>query len=144
MRSMGHGSTYVHGYPSVKSAVWEANALQRDCKSGRRRHRAYRRQLRSCSFPVSVGRDVCCDDTHLNADTRWSISPRARRTRRHDRGVRLFGCNLWYVTPMAYQTNLLIVGAAGYTFRDFVRVGAPLALIMITALAILPVRNFNM
>ncbi len=56
----------------------------------------------------------------------------------------LFGCNLCYVTPMAYQTNLLIMGAAGYKFRDFVRVGLPLALIMITALAYLLVNRFNM
>ena len=42
----------------------------------------------------------------------------------------LFGCNLSYVTPMAYQTNLLVMNAAGYTFRDFVRVGGPLFLIM--------------
>lgn len=42
----------------------------------------------------------------------------------------LFGCNLCYVTPMAYQTNLLVMNAAGYAFRDFVRVGGPLFLIM--------------
>jgi di/tricarboxylate transporter len=42
----------------------------------------------------------------------------------------LFGCNLCYVTPMAYQTNLLVMNAAGYGFRDFVRVGTPLFLIM--------------
>jgi di/tricarboxylate transporter len=42
----------------------------------------------------------------------------------------LFGCNLCYVTPMAYQTNLLVMNAAGYGFRDFVRVGSPLFLIM--------------
>jgi di/tricarboxylate transporter len=56
----------------------------------------------------------------------------------------LFGCNLCYVTPMAYQTNLLIMGAAGYKFGDFVRVGLPLAVIMITALAYLLVHRFGM
>jgi di/tricarboxylate transporter len=56
----------------------------------------------------------------------------------------LFGCNLCYVTPMAYQTNLLIMGAAGYQFRDFVRVGLPLAFIMITSLAYLLVQHFGM
>jgi di/tricarboxylate transporter len=56
----------------------------------------------------------------------------------------LFGCNLCYVTPMAYQTNLLIMGAAGYKFRDFVRVGLPLAIIMITTLAYLLVQHFGM
>jgi di/tricarboxylate transporter len=28
---------------------------------------------------------------------------------------------------MAYQTNILIMNAAGYKFSDFVRVGLPLA-----------------
>lgn len=42
----------------------------------------------------------------------------------------LFGCNLCYVTPMGYQTNLLVMNAGGYRFADFVRVGAPLFLIM--------------
>ena len=42
----------------------------------------------------------------------------------------LFGCNLCYLTPMGYQTNLLVMNAAGYRFGDFVRVGGPLFLIM--------------
>ena len=42
----------------------------------------------------------------------------------------LFGCNLCFVTPMGYQTNLLVMNAGGYSFRDFVRVGAPLFVIM--------------
>ncbi len=42
----------------------------------------------------------------------------------------LFGCNLCYVTPMGYQTNLLVMNAGGYRFGDFVRVGTPLFLIM--------------
>jgi di/tricarboxylate transporter len=56
----------------------------------------------------------------------------------------LFGCNLCYVTPMAYQTNLLIMGAAGYSFRDFVRAGTPLAVIMIVTLAYLLVRRYGL
>lgn len=47
----------------------------------------------------------------------------------------LFGCNLCYVTPMGYQTNLLVMNAGGYTFGDFVRVGTPLFLIMWAALS---------
>ena len=42
----------------------------------------------------------------------------------------LFGCNLCYLTPMGYQTNLLVMNAGGYRFGDFVRVGTPLFLIM--------------
>lgn len=40
----------------------------------------------------------------------------------------LFGANLSFVTPMAYQTNILIMNAGGYKFGDFVRVGLPLAI----------------
>ncbi len=42
----------------------------------------------------------------------------------------LFAANLSFVTPMGYQTNLIIMNAAGYTFGDFVRVGLPLAIII--------------
>ena len=47
----------------------------------------------------------------------------------------LFGANLSFVTPMAYQTNLLIMNAAGYKFGDFVKVGLPLALMLWLALS---------
>jgi di/tricarboxylate transporter len=40
----------------------------------------------------------------------------------------LFGANLSFVTPMAYQTNVMIMNAGGYRFGDFVRVGLPLTL----------------
>jgi len=49
----------------------------------------------------------------------------------------LFGCNLCYLTPMGYQTNLLVMNAGGYRFSDFVRVGTPLFLIMWAALSFL-------
>lgn len=48
----------------------------------------------------------------------------------------LFGCNLCYLTPMGYQTNLLVMNAGGYRFADFVRVGTPLFLIMWAALSV--------
>ncbi|MEO5733103.1 MAG: SLC13 family permease [Rubrivivax sp.] len=47
----------------------------------------------------------------------------------------MFGCNLCYVTPMGYQTNLLVMNAGGYRFSDFVRVGSPLFVIMWAALS---------
>ncbi len=49
----------------------------------------------------------------------------------------LFGANLSYVTPMSYQTNLLVMSAGGYKFGDFVRVGLPLALLMWAVYSIL-------
>jgi di/tricarboxylate transporter len=56
----------------------------------------------------------------------------------------LFGANLSYATPMAYQTNLLIMNAAGYRFSDFVRVGLPLVAIMLVALSILLARRYGL
>lgn len=42
----------------------------------------------------------------------------------------LFGVNLGYATPMADNCNLLVFSAGSYTFKDFVRVGLPLVIIM--------------
>ncbi|MGY6553657.1 MAG: SLC13 family permease [Wenzhouxiangella sp.] len=42
----------------------------------------------------------------------------------------LFGANLSFATPMAYQTNLLVMNAGGYKFNDFVRVGVPLLILL--------------
>jgi di/tricarboxylate transporter len=42
----------------------------------------------------------------------------------------IFGANLSFATPMAYQTHILVMNAAGYKFRDFVKVGLPLTLIV--------------
>ncbi|MGN3973327.1 SLC13 family permease [Tsuneonella sp. SYSU-LHT278] len=56
----------------------------------------------------------------------------------------LFGCNLCYATPIAYQTNMLIMGEGGYEFRDYIRTGVPLVLLMTTTLSILLVITYNM
>jgi len=42
----------------------------------------------------------------------------------------LFGANMSFATPMAYQTNLLVMNAGGYTFMDFVKAGVPLTIII--------------
>ncbi|MDX1480818.1 MAG: SLC13 family permease, partial [Woeseiaceae bacterium] len=42
----------------------------------------------------------------------------------------LFGANMSFMTPIGYQTNLLVMGAGGYRFSDFFRAGAPLQLIL--------------
>lgn len=42
----------------------------------------------------------------------------------------LFGANLSFATPMAYQTNLLVMNTGGYTFGDFVKIGVPLMILV--------------
>jgi di/tricarboxylate transporter len=54
----------------------------------------------------------------------------------------MFGANFCYVTPMAYQTNLLVMSAAGYRFGDFVRGGLPLLAIMLASYSLLLPRFF--
>ena len=46
----------------------------------------------------------------------------------------MFGVNMGYATPMADNCNVLVYSAGGYSFRDFLRVGLPLTLIMWLAL----------
>ncbi len=55
----------------------------------------------------------------------------------------LFGCNLCYATPIAYQTNMLIMAEGGYAFKDYVRTGVPLVVIMVAALSILLVMSYG-
>jgi di/tricarboxylate transporter len=49
----------------------------------------------------------------------------------------LFGANMSYLTPIGYQTNLLVMSAGGYRFSDFFRAGLPLQLLMWLALSII-------
>ncbi len=56
----------------------------------------------------------------------------------------LFGCNLCYATPIAYQTNMLIMAEGKYEFRDYIRTGIPLVVLMVTTLSILLVINYDM
>ena len=49
----------------------------------------------------------------------------------------LFGCNLCYATPVAYQTNMLIMSAGNYEFKDYTKTGIPLVLLMVITLSLL-------
>ncbi|MCT7375866.1 SLC13 family permease [Chelativorans salis] len=42
----------------------------------------------------------------------------------------IFAANASFATPIGYQTNLLVMGPGHYSFRDFIRAGAPLVAIM--------------
>lgn len=49
----------------------------------------------------------------------------------------LFGCNLCYATPIAYQTNMLIMEEGRYRFSDYLRTGVPLVVLMATTLSLM-------
>ena len=56
----------------------------------------------------------------------------------------LFGCNLCYATPVAYQTNMLIMSAGDYRFGDYTRTGLPLVGLMIVTLSLLLVFRYGL
>ena len=40
-----------------------------------------------------------------------------------------FGAAANFITPIGYQTNLMVYGPGGYSFKDFMRIGMPLTII---------------
>jgi len=50
------------------------------------------------------------------------------------------GASLSFLTPIGYQTNLMVMGPGGYQPRDYFRVGWPLAILMgVVALILIPI-----
>ena len=44
-----------------------------------------------------------------------------------------------FITPVGYQTNLMVFGPGGYRYSDYIRVGLPLGVILwIVSVAIIP------
>lgn len=56
----------------------------------------------------------------------------------------LFGCNLCYATPVAYQTNMMIMSEGEYQFNDYMRTGVPLVALMIVTLSTLLVFRYGL
>ena len=51
-----------------------------------------------------------------------------------------FAASASFITPVGYQTNLMVYGPGGYKFSDYIRVGFPLAFIFwVMAVFFLPV-----
>jgi di/tricarboxylate transporter len=50
------------------------------------------------------------------------------------------GCGMVFMTPLSHPVNVFVMGPGGYRFRDFVRVGLPLTLLLfLTVLVVLPI-----
>jgi di/tricarboxylate transporter len=56
----------------------------------------------------------------------------------------MFGANLCYATPIAYQTNMLIMAEGGYQFGDYARAGLPLVALMVTTLSVMLAFSYGM
>ena len=42
-----------------------------------------------------------------------------------------------FLTPIAYQTNLMVYGPGGYRFSDYARLGLPLIILFLLGIAII-------
>ena len=49
------------------------------------------------------------------------------------------GASMSFVTPLGYQTNLMVFGPGGYRFVDYVRIGVPMAILcFVVAMVMIP------
>ncbi|MGB1360933.1 MAG: SLC13 family permease [Alphaproteobacteria bacterium] len=55
----------------------------------------------------------------------------------------VFAANCCFITPFAYQTNLLVMNPGNYTFKDFVKFGTPLAIIVWLSYSVIAPYYFN-
>lgn len=53
-----------------------------------------------------------------------------------------FGASVSFISPFGYQTNLMVYSAGNYTFRDYLRLGAPLCLVYSSTVLLLLPRFF--
>lgn len=51
----------------------------------------------------------------------------------------MVGASAGFISPIGYQTHLMVMGPGGYRFSDFIRIGAPLSVLVgITAILVAP------
>ena len=56
----------------------------------------------------------------------------------------IYAANCAFATPIAYQTNMLVMGPGHYKFGDFLRFGGPLVIIMWAAFTIIAPWRFDL
>ncbi len=56
----------------------------------------------------------------------------------------IYGANCCFATPIAYQTNMLVMGPGHYKFRDFLWFGGPLVLLLWAVFTIAAPWRFNL
>jgi di/tricarboxylate transporter len=56
----------------------------------------------------------------------------------------IYAANCSFATPVAYQTNLLVMGPGHYKFGDYVRFGGPLVIVLWIAFTILAPMQFDL
>ena len=67
----------------------------------------------------------------IQAAQRLGVDPRALAM-----GVAL-GTSMAFITPLGHPVNVLVMGPGGYRFRDYLRVGLPLALLLLALVLLL-------
>ncbi|MEM9739662.1 MAG: SLC13 family permease [Pseudomonadota bacterium] len=56
----------------------------------------------------------------------------------------IYGANCCFATPIAYQTNLLVMGPGHYKFSDFVKFGGPLVILLWAAFTVIAPWRFDL